>query len=66
MSAQTLLSPDTSKRLSIDEIETLRRWIDAGADYQPHWAYIAPTRPELPAALVLDLEQRGPGMLERN
>ena len=48
--AERMPPSDTRKRLSTDEIETLRRWIDAGAEYQPHWAYIAPTRPELPAA----------------
>ncbi|MEL6905980.1 MAG: DUF1549 domain-containing protein, partial [Planctomycetota bacterium] len=37
--------------LAPDELDVLRRWIDAGAPYAPHWAYAAPVRPELPAAL---------------
>lgn len=36
------------RALSDDERETLRRWIEAGAEYQPHWAFVAPVRPELP------------------
>ncbi|MEX0613883.1 MAG: c-type cytochrome domain-containing protein, partial [Pirellulales bacterium] len=35
-------------RLTTDEIELLRKWIDAGAEYEPHWAYIAPQRPVVP------------------
>ncbi|MCU1232049.1 MAG: hypothetical protein JWP63_16, partial [Candidatus Solibacter sp.] len=37
------------ERLPDAEIETLRRWIEQGAKYQPHWSLIAPRRPELPA-----------------
>ena len=36
-------------RLTEQEIDTLRRWIDAGAKYEPHWAYTAPVRSEPPA-----------------
>ncbi len=28
----------------------LRRWVEAGAEYQPHWAYVTPRRPEVPTA----------------
>jgi mono/diheme cytochrome c family protein len=38
----------TEKTLSEREIEILKRWIDAGAEYQPHWAYIPPERPAVP------------------
>ena len=34
--------------LSADEIETLRLWIDQGAEWQSHWAFIPPERPALP------------------
>jgi hypothetical protein len=40
---------ETKKSLSPEQKETLRRWIAAGAEYQPHWSFIAPQRPELPA-----------------
>ena len=39
---------DSHKRLSEREKETLRRWIAEGAEYQPHWSFIAPQRPTLP------------------
>ncbi len=38
----------THKKLSAKQIDTLRRWINEGAEYQGHWAWIAPQRPELP------------------
>ena len=34
--------------LSADEIETLRLWIDQGAEWQSHWAFTAPVRPAVP------------------
>jgi Protein of unknown function (DUF1553)/Protein of unknown function (DUF1549)/Concanavalin A-like lectin/glucanases superfamily/Planctomycete cytochrome C len=37
------------ERLPDSEIETLRRWIEQGAEYQPHWSLIAPRRPAAPA-----------------
>ena len=36
------------------EIETLRLWIDQGAEWQSHWAFIPPGRPALPP--VVDRE----------
>jgi len=41
--------PDSKKpQLTPKQIDTLRRWIDAGAKYEPHWAYIPPERPPVP------------------
>ena len=40
--------PPTGERLTAGEIETLRRWIDAGATYKRHWAFESPVRPEPP------------------
>lgn len=41
--------PDSNKRaLSEDERETIRRWIEQGAAYEPHWAFQTPQRPEPP------------------
>ena len=31
---------ETGKKLKAAEIETLRRWIDAGANYEAHWAFL--------------------------
>ena len=41
--------PATNKKLSAKEIDTLRRWIEAGAPYEKHWAYAPPRRPDVPA-----------------
>ena len=35
--------------LSADQKDTLRRWIEAGAAYEPHWSFLPPTRPAVPA-----------------
>ena len=39
----------TGKTLSAAQIGLLRRWIAEGARYQPHWAYIPPSEPKVPA-----------------
>src|SRR5438093_886818 len=39
----------THKVLTAEQKERLKRWIAAGAQYQPHWSLIAPKRPKLPA-----------------
>ncbi|MCE9547557.1 MAG: PSD1 and planctomycete cytochrome C domain-containing protein [Planctomycetia bacterium] len=41
--------PDTGKHLTAAQIALLKRWIDQGAEYQPHWSLIPPRRPALPA-----------------
>lgn len=41
--------PDYDKQLTDEQIELIRRWIDAGANFQQHWSFVAPVRPELPA-----------------
>ncbi|MBL8840820.1 MAG: DUF1553 domain-containing protein [Planctomycetes bacterium] len=42
--------PSSNKKpLDAEEQELLRRWIEQGAVYEPHWAFVAPQRPRLPA-----------------
>lgn len=36
-------------RLTADEINVVRRWIDEGAVYEPHWAFKLPIRASSPA-----------------
>jgi hypothetical protein len=36
------------ERLTEKEIELIRRWIDQGAEWRTHWAYVPPQRPPLP------------------
>ena len=37
-------------RLSPDQIAKLKAWIDQGAEYTPHWAFVVPKRPVPPSA----------------
>lgn len=47
--AESVMPPVASKKkLSDAEKEKLTKWIAAGAEYQPHWSFIAPQRPEPP------------------
>jgi len=43
------MPPQGHKPLKAAEIELLRKWIQQGAVYQPHWAFVAPRRPSIPA-----------------
>ena len=40
--------PAEGPALSNKEIDLLKRWIDEGAAWEPHWAYVAPTTPDVP------------------
>jgi mono/diheme cytochrome c family protein len=41
---------EAHKTLRPEEIALLRRWVAEGAEYQPHWAFIAPVaKPPVPA-----------------
>jgi mono/diheme cytochrome c family protein len=45
-----LMPPRSShKALTPEQIETLKRWVTEGAEYEPHWSFIPPKRPALPA-----------------
>jgi hypothetical protein len=41
--------PDSGKTLSPQEIAHLTEWVRRGAAWQPHWAFIPPARPAVPA-----------------
>lgn len=36
------------KPLSPKQIKTLRQWVESGAEYQQHWAFVAPAKPSVP------------------
>ena len=40
--------PESGKELTAEQIDTVRRWINEGAEYEQHWSFIPPVRPELP------------------
>lgn len=39
---------DGGRKLSEKEVSTIKQWIDQGAEWKGHWAYIAPQRPAVP------------------
>jgi Protein of unknown function (DUF1553)/Protein of unknown function (DUF1549)/Concanavalin A-like lectin/glucanases superfamily/Planctomycete cytochrome C len=64
--------PKTRKKLTPKQKDLLQQWIATGAEYQPHWSYITPKRPELPQVknaawarnpidrfILVELERRG-------
>ncbi len=50
---------DSHPPLSAKEIDILKRWINSGAEYQTHWAFLPPRSPAIPN-LVADDWCRGP------
>ncbi len=41
--------PNSHKKLSDGQKEILRQWVEQGAEYEQHWAYEPPVKPEIPA-----------------
>ncbi|MCX6930981.1 MAG: PSD1 and planctomycete cytochrome C domain-containing protein [Verrucomicrobia bacterium] len=40
--------PDAHKPLTSAQKELLRRWVETGAHYEKHWAYVPPVKPATP------------------
>jgi hypothetical protein len=45
---QRMPPEDHDKQLTADEIGRIKQWIDDGAQWDEHWAFVAPLRPPLP------------------
>src|SRR6218665_177451 len=47
---KTYMMPTPASHLSLttEEKATILKWIDQGAKYKPHWAFVAPVKSELP------------------
>ncbi len=39
---------DFDKQLTEEEISLITQWIEQGAPWEQHWAFVTPTRPEIP------------------
>jgi len=52
----------TGKSLNPGQIALIRRWIEEGAEWKPHWAFLAPQKPAIPAGLD---PQREPHSIDR-
>ncbi|REJ89722.1 MAG: DUF1553 domain-containing protein [Planctomycetota bacterium] len=46
--AERMPPADSNLQLTENEQHTIRRWVAAGAEYSPHWAFVRPVRPEIP------------------
>ncbi len=45
-----IMPPKSSNKiLTAEEKQILKQWIREGAEYKPHWAFVAPVRPPVPA-----------------
>ena len=40
--------PESERKLTAQQVELLKKWIDQGAKFQGHWAFEEPVRPEIP------------------
>lgn len=48
--AMRMPPPYSGRKLTAAQIEIIKDWIDSGAKWEMHWAFVPPKRPELPAA----------------
>jgi hypothetical protein len=40
--------PESNLKLTEEDIELIKKWIQQGAVYEPHWAFVTPKKSELP------------------
>ena len=56
--AEDIMPPKKfGKTLSAEQIETVRRWIAEGAEYQGHWAFLKVERPAVPQIAGIGTEK---------
>ncbi|MDA7559802.1 DUF1549 domain-containing protein [bacterium] len=45
---QVMPPPESHRHLSGEDKKLIQLWIETGAEYQPHWSFIPPKKPDLP------------------
>ena len=48
--------PDSGKSLTPDQTQLITRWVQQGAPFQKHWAFVTPTKPATPQTSNPDWE----------
>lgn len=51
--------PESNLSLSEYEVALINKWIDQGAEWKPHWAFISPTKPSVPKVKQIDWVRNG-------
>lgn len=51
---QMMPPPKSNRRLSAEQKKLLERWINEGAEFQTHWAFVTPTKASEPAVKKTD------------
>lgn len=46
--AELMPPPESNLSLTSEEIELIKRWIEQGAKYEPHWAFMKVDKPNVP------------------
>ena len=57
--------PDSGRSLTDKQVDLLKRWIDEGAKWDTHWAYVPPKRVEPPAITNADWVRHASRSLHR-
>ncbi|RBP41480.1 cytochrome c [Roseimicrobium gellanilyticum] len=52
--------PESHKDLKPEQKELIKRWIEQGASWQPHWSLVKPERPALPTVPGVNAETQNP------
>ena len=50
---------ESNLSLTAREKAVLIRWVEEGAEFEPHWAFQAPSRPEVPQPMVVHAASLG-------
>jgi len=58
--------PESKRKLSAAQVETLRRWVADGAKWSAHWAWVPPQRPAVPVVQTSRFKVQGSRLEIRN